>query len=181
MTETWRPVVGFEGSYEVSDTGRVRSLDRVIPAISKTGTPCTRRLRGVMLRPATNRQRGGYRYVSLHDVAGQHQRRVCVLVAAAFIGPRPEGFETCHGDGDPANDRAGNLRYGAPASNAADKKRHGTHQQGEDVSTARLREEEVRNILGSGAPSEALAARYGVHPGHINNIRRGARWGHVVI
>lgn len=92
MSEIWKPVVGFDGYYEVSNMGRVRSLDRVTPTGGRgdiTGRTCLRR--GKVLSPAVNKQRGNYRYVNLHMEGQQHQRRVCVLVAAAFLGPRPPG------------------------------------------------------------------------------------------
>lgn len=177
--ERWLPVVGFEGAYEVSDLGNVRSLDRDRLYISKTGGVSSARLKGRVLRPAINTKRGGYRYVNMRVDGQQTLRRVAVLVAEAFIGPRPEGLETCHNDGVALNDRGGNLRYDTPKNNTADKIAHGTHQRGEAVSTARLTEEIVRVIKYGRAPADVLAARYDVHPGHINNIRRGVRWAHV--
>jgi hypothetical protein len=177
--ERWRPVAGYEGLYEVSDFGRVRSLDRKVTQRGKRGCVMTRLLAGRVLSPATNRDRGGYRYVNLHVDGQQCLRRVAVLVAAAFLGPRPFGMETCHRNGVADDDRAENLRYDTPKNNAADRKAHGTHLCGEALPQARLTETDVREILTSSTASEVLAARFSVHPGHINNIRRGVRWSHV--
>jgi hypothetical protein len=52
--EEWRPVVGFENSYEVSSFGRVRSLDRSWPQLSRHGTTYTYSMRGRVLRPGPN-------------------------------------------------------------------------------------------------------------------------------
>lgn len=179
MTEIWKAVVGFEGFYEVSSLGRVRSLDRLTTQKTKGGAYQTRRFKGKILSPALNRKRYNYRYVGLIVQGQQTLRRVAVLVAAAFIGPRPCGSVTCHVNGVSTDDRAENLRYDTPKNNTADMAVHGTKLMGETSPNARLTEAQVRLIKSSTAPADTLAARYGVHPGHINNIRRGERWAHV--
>lgn len=117
--EEWRPVVGHEGSYEVSSLGRVRSLDRTI--VTKAGV--RKRARGRLLALPINHARGGYPQVTLSTGT----RTVHTLVAAAFIGPRPAGMETCHQNGNPADNRVDNLRYATPSDNNYDAVRHGTH------------------------------------------------------
>lgn len=110
MTEEWRPVVGFEGLYEVSSEGRVRSLDRNV-----RGRHGMRRISGVLLRPgiASN----DYPTVA---IGRGNTRTVHSLVAAAFIGPCPIGQEVRHRDGNRRNPRADNLRYGTRGQNIAD-------------------------------------------------------------
>lgn len=180
MSERWLPVVGFEGFYEVSDQGRVRSLDRTVPQGGRSvGLGRTRVVPGRVLRAAVNRQRGGYRQVNLIAHGKQHQRRVGRLVAAAFLGPCPLDQEVRHGFGGSADDRLENLSYGTHVQNCADRITHGTHLQGEKCPQARLSEADVRRIKSGIEPAEMLAAVFGVHPGHINNIRRGTRWAHV--
>lgn len=119
MTATeWRPVAGFEGLYVVSNTGRVRSLPR-------SGTRRDRMYGGHDLKPA--RQISGHLAVSLsHDNQG-HTQSVHVLVCEAFHGPRPEGSEVRHLNGNPADNRALNLVWGTRSENELDKVRHGTH------------------------------------------------------
>lgn len=51
-----------------------------------------------------------------------------MLVGEAFLGPRPDGLETRHLDGNPANNSARNLRYGTKSENAQDRVRHGHHE-----------------------------------------------------
>ena len=115
-TEIWRPVVGHEGTYEVSDLGRVRSLPRT--TVRSNGAPFT--VRGRVLSPSTSNA-GGYPLVNL----GGRPRYVHQIVAEAFIGPRPEGLEICHRDGDPTNNRPSNLRYDTSKANTADLIAHG--------------------------------------------------------
>lgn len=118
--EEWRPVVGFEGQYEVSDQGRVRSLPRTLDYIDgRSGKTCTRSLRGKVIRPGVA--------PSGHLNNTQIGKGVHCIVAEAFIGPRPDGMETRHIDGDPSNNRLVNIEYGTRSENAADSKRHGTH------------------------------------------------------
>lgn len=104
----WRPVVGFE-KYEVSNDGRVRSLY----------------YGGKELKPYT--QPYGHQEVKLRKDKKTHATTVGVLVASAFIGPRPEGLMVCHNDGDPTNNSVENLRWDTQASNIRDSVRHGTH------------------------------------------------------
>jgi hypothetical protein len=111
MNERWRPVVGYEGLYEVSDRGRVRSL-----RFGRWGT------RHRMLRGWTH---DGYRYVELSRRPGSTAMRVHCLVLEAFIGPRPPGLYGCHNDGNPGNNELGNLRWDTPTSNLFDRVKHG--------------------------------------------------------
>lgn len=119
--EEWRPVVGYEGCYEVSDRGRVKSLTRLVP--SKAGS--TRTSPGRLLATPPTKGGGGYPRVSLGS--NTNTRFVHLLVLEAFVGPRPEGMEGCHNDGNPANNRLDNLRWDTHSSNISDAVQHGTH------------------------------------------------------
>lgn len=117
--EHWLPVVGYEGAYEVSDHGRVRSIDRVIE--TKRGP---RTVRGRVLK--FRHHKHGYPMVSPgfgKDALIHH------WVLAAFVGPRPKGAVACHNDGNPANNTVSNLRYDTQSSNCFDTVRHGRNQQ----------------------------------------------------
>lgn len=118
--ERWLPVVGYPG-YEVSDQGRVRSLDRVL-TYCRDGVEIHRAHRGRLLSPGV--MQSGHLLVVLGrgNVLCVHK-----LVLEAFVGPAPAGTECCHYDGDPANNRLSNLRWDTRAANMADAVRHGTH------------------------------------------------------
>ena len=118
--EQWKPVHGYEGIYEVSSHGRVRSLDRTV---TRSGGQVRRK--GKVLRATLNP--GGYPVVSLYRQGRPKNRYVHALVAEAFFGTRPKGMEVCHNDGDPTNNHLDNLRYGTSSDNELDKVRHGTH------------------------------------------------------
>ena len=119
-TEQWKPVVGHEGFYEVSDRGRVRSLTRTIT----TSHGQNRTYKGNIKEPSV--RDGGRRVVSL-QVDGQARTRIVShLVAEAFLGKRPQGLSVCHNNGNPGDNRVSNLRYDTHSENMHDKKLHGT-------------------------------------------------------
>lgn len=103
-TEEWRPVVGREDEYHVSDQGRVKSFVRGAPRLLKPGGryPCY---------PSVVLGRG-------------NTRSVHALVAEAFLGPRPKGQEIRHLDGDRSNPRLANLAYGPRSENNFDRVQH---------------------------------------------------------
>ena len=119
--EQWKPVYGYEGIYEVSSHGRVRSVDRTA---TRSGGQV--HLKGKVLR-TTLSKRGGYPDVSLYAQGKRERRSVHALVAESFIGARPEGMEVCHNDGNPTNNHLDNLRYGTRSDNMLDRVRHGTN------------------------------------------------------
>lgn len=112
MTE-WRPVVGYEANYRVSSDGQVKSLPR-------------NTTRGGFLRAAIGKQ--GYPEVSLWLAGRSRTFKIHQLVAAAFLGPRPEGLVVRHLNGNPADNRLSNLCYGTPEENGLDSVAHGTNR-----------------------------------------------------
>jgi hypothetical protein len=117
--EHWRPVVGYEGKYSVSDLGRVRSEPKTWTVRGKPHT------QGGRILPQTSGGRlGKYLRVHLHDKLRETGKHRCLyvhaLVLAAFVGPRPDGAEILHGDGGPADNRLRNLRYGSHEENLDD-------------------------------------------------------------
>lgn len=123
--EVWLPVVGYEGCYEVSSLGNVRSLPRLVTC--RNGQSKT--VRGRALRPHIG-QHVPYRTVRLCKGNRHSTQRIYRLVAEAFIGPLPAGMHTCHNNSDSTDDRAANLRYDTPRENARDVVRaHHHHEQ----------------------------------------------------
>lgn len=118
--EQWRPIPGREGVYEVSDLGRVRSLDREIT----TRAGVKKIQRGRILKPGMNRR---HRHVALCDGYQCKSYRVHRLVMEAFVGPLPEGKEVRHRDDNPDNNQLSNLVYGTRSENLLDRVRNGTH------------------------------------------------------
>ena len=120
MKEEWRAVVGFEGKYEVSSLGCVRSLDR--EKIGKNGS--LYRISGRVLR---TKHKCSYANCTLRaGKKGRVTKNVATLVLEAFSGKRPAGFVCRHMDGNSHNDRADNLEWGTYKQNSLDMHRHGT-------------------------------------------------------
>lgn len=181
--ERWLPVVGFEGLYEVSSHGRVRSLDRVqsYERVLDDGrvVHVDRNLKGRLLRAGT--VESGHQLVML---GRGHPKLVHALVLTAFVGPRPAGYDSCHHDGDPANNRLGNLRWGTRSENMQDAIRHGTinrnGMQGEAHPRAKLSDAAVLAIRAANdASTEQLASAYGVSRSAIKSVRSGKSWTHL--
>lgn len=117
MSERWVFVTGYAERYEVSDAGRVRSLD--FP--DTLGRPH----RGRILKQTKD----DYPHVNLYKDGKKRTLIVSHLVAEAFLGSRPPGLNVCHNDGDPRNNNWWNLRWDTQSSNILDKHKHGTDWQ----------------------------------------------------
>lgn len=130
-TERWLPIPGWE-HYEVSDLGRVRSLDHMV--VTKGGAQKLQR--GKVLTPTVART--GYLRLTLYaggsEPVRQRQRsmHVHILVLEAFTGRRPvpppghKRMEGRHLDGNRLNNRLTNLAWGTSSENSQDAILHGT-------------------------------------------------------
>jgi hypothetical protein len=123
--EVWRPIVGYEGYYEVSDQGRVRSVDRLVagPYGDKPW-----RLRGKPMKQ-TPWSKKGYLAVKLTRQGQQKRWSVHRLVLTAFVGPCPEGMEACHNNHVKSDNRLANLRWDTASANILDQVSAGVHNQ----------------------------------------------------
>jgi len=175
MSERWLPVVGYEGLYEVSDLGRVRSLVRYLRG--GRGAPLRAYGGGIL---AQNPRGGGYPGVSLSKDGKVVTRLVHILVCTAFYGPKPADKDVvAHNDGDPANPKASNLRWATHQENEADKIRHGTKLLGEDTNNVKLTEPEVLLIRTMSGSIDKLAPIFGVDRTTIADVRSRRTWRHV--
>ena len=180
--EQWLPVVGYEGFYEISDQGRVKSLSRW-RALGAGGFVQEERIMKLCL--------GGpkrcYWYVGLRRLGVKRRRvRVHRLVLEAFVGLCPKGTEACHNDGDPTNNRLENLRWDSRAANAKDRETHGTAAKGERIGNAKLSDTQAaeirlryRRTAYHDSNAVSLAIEYGVSKYTILGIAKGETYAHV--
>lgn len=173
--EIWLPVVGYEGSYEVSDRGDVRGVNRV--------TADGRTWRGKLLKLRTDRH--GYRKADLTK-NGKTTGFFCHrLVLTAFKGPPPFDLaEGAHLDGTRTNNAPGNLVWATRKENLEHMKLHGTSNGrcGEGNAFAKLTAASVRRIREArlfGAATRDMAAIYGMTPDGINRALVGKTWANV--
>lgn len=145
-TEEWRPIAFTEGAYLVSNLGRVmRAGGKVLKIdLADRGIPKIRI--GAPGRP-------------------KKTVRVTAIVAAAFLGPRPEGLSVCHRDHNLQNCRADNLEYGHPQP-----------LRGEASRTSVLTADQVLAIARAPGTHAAAARAAGISPSHAGRIRTGIAW-----
>ena len=172
--ELWRDIPGYEGAYQASSLGRIRSLPRFVSVYdSVRGISYARPCPGVILRQAVCDRAG---HVSVH--LGKYCRGIPVhqLVMLAFHGFPPPGTEAMHLNGNPVDNRPENLRYGTHSENMIDMYKAGK-------GPLKMTPEEVRQIrfgLCCGLSCRELAAMYGVSDTCIRRIRKGMRYRWVV-
>lgn len=163
-----RPLPGFEGHYDVSDDGEVR---RVVKGKGGILGP----LRPFILR-------GGYPCVYPSKNDRRRQVMVHTAVAAAFLGPRPEGHTINHKNGIKTDNRAINLEYVTQKENAAHAANLGLIQHGSSRWNARLSERDIvvlRRLSAAGVSVDDLAHGFAVHRGTIRDALVGRTWKHV--
>ena len=173
MTEIWKDIPGYEGRYQASNLGRIKSL------------PNKRRFTELIMRQRPH-IKTGYLQVGLtsHDGKRWIQRLhwVAPLICLTFHGPAPVDTECCHNDGVKTNNASGNLRWDTKIGNQADRVTHGTHNIGSQNPAARLTEETARQVkakLAAGVSVQSLAEEYDVAIPTIKNIKNGYSWRHV--
>jgi hypothetical protein len=167
MSEEWRQVEGFDGFYEVSSLGNVRSFH---------GTHTGVRI----LRPDV--LRNGYLLVTLWNGKKRRREMIHVLVLEAFVSKRPPGMYACHDDGTRTNNVVGNLRWDTAAGNNADKRKHGTHQAGTNNPMAKLSNSTVlviRAMAAAGIRNRKIADRFGIRLHNVQQIVSRRSWRHI--
>ena len=154
--EEWRPVVGYEGYYEVSNLGRVRSVARTI---LNRGIPLY--LRGKVLRLRHTGSQKYYRGVCLSRNASDAFVFVHRLVLESFVGLRPAGLECNHKDGNPSNNCLDNLEWVTADRNKEHQREIGHTTEGTKNGNAIYTTEDVlliRNLYAQGYSVAALTS-----------------------
>lgn len=116
--EVWKNIPGYEGKYQASNLGRIKSLERQVRGVCyHTGNEFYRTVKERILRPGKYDKSGHVSVVLGH---GQSSSPVHQLVAEAFLGKCPNGQEVLHVNGNPTDNRIENLRYGTRIENILD-------------------------------------------------------------
>lgn len=172
MNEEWRDILGFEGFYQVSSTGRVRSLDRNVSHYR--GDQCE--LKG-KCRAASNT--GPYKTIVLSKNGSQTSHLVHRLVANAFV-PNPENKPNVnHKDFNPANNCTHNLEWTTQVENIEYSVRAGRNPKGSQHGCAKLNESDVLKIRSYPKSFKWLADHYDVSYTTIKRIRKRKNWSHI--
>lgn len=172
--EIWKPVVGYEGLYEVSNMGRVKSL------AGRSRHPNPQTLHERIIKCQTD-ARGRCRVCLSRKDGERPAAFVHALVLEAFVGPRPGGSVTCHWNDNPSDNRVENLRWGTLVDNAQDAIRNGRkpNTAGDNHAMAKLTSAQVRCIhalRAQGWSLKELGATFGVTRHAIGAITTGKQW-----
>jgi hypothetical protein len=176
--EIWKDCVGYEGFYQVSDLGRVRSLDRRIPVNRATGKEY-KSMKGKILRPAICN--GGLHLILSDNNGTKKTVKIHNLVLEAFVGKRPQNYEACHfPDSSYSNNKLSNLRWDTKENNERDKRYNNTDNRGERHGMAKLKNEQVINIkkmINSGRYRDSeIANMFNIDSGIVYSIKKQITW-----
>ncbi len=173
MNEKWKPILGYEGLYEVSDAGRVKSLPKYLGP----------RYRGeVILKPGYSKD--GYLLVALCIDSILKTQRVHRLVLETFNGPCPEGMECNHKNGVKTDNTIENLEWTTHYANiqhSNDVLGH-RHNRAPNYNNAKIKESyviEIRQLLNKGVVQHKIGDLYGLSSQQISKIKNNQRWGHI--
>lgn len=174
--EEWKDIPGFEGMYQASSLGRIRSMPRLVGHNFGGKKLLSGRIMALSSLPH------GYKVVSLRKDGKTHRARVPRLVLSAFCGMPENGIVACHNDNNPSNNRLENLRWDTYSGNEADKVQAGTSNRGEKNKFAKLNARDVHDIRGrllSGDSGISIAFDYGVSCSTISAIKTRRSWAHL--
>jgi len=162
-------IEGFPG-YAVSRDGTVWTC-KVIGARGRVGKEWRPMVPDVSLK--------GYCTIRLLNAGKKRKFYVHLLVAEAFLGPRPVELQTRHLDGNPLNNAVDNLAYGTPLENAGDAVAHGRHYRDNKGVLAKAQIPVIRMRLARGDRQVDIASDFGVKQMTISDIKNGKTWTHV--
>ncbi len=165
LLEYWKPILGWEELYEISNIGTVRRLK------TSQGTRA-----GTVLRPYINGK--GYWALNLWKDAEQYKYSVHSLVAMTFIGPYPDGMEVNHKDSNRQNPRSSNLEYLTPSDNIIHGRDRLQMEKGVRSHTCLLTVEKVRAIylMRDQLSLDEIGAMFNVPRQTVSNIAFGRQW-----
>lgn len=168
MMEVWKPIPAFEGHYEVSNFGRVRSVDRTIEYVDGRKP----RFFSGGVKPPYKKD-NGYLSVTLYKNRRGTTRYIHRLVLLAFADTKnTDTLEVNHKDGDKGNNRLDNLEWVSSSENKIHAVNTGLHK-----SIRKLTDEDIQYIRNNpnNLMQKELAKMFGVTRGHISMIRTGKK------
>lgn len=183
MTEEWKAIEGYEGYYEVSSLGAVRSVPRTIRN-GKTGKGSIRRISARIMKQHLSGKNRDYRSISLHRDCAPKTHNVHSLVAVAFV-PNPENLpEVNHKDTNKDNNQADNLEWCTRQFNCRHAITNGVSSSlvGVDNICAVLTDEKVllaRRLRREGVSLKGIATIVGTSDKNISSITRRKSWKHL--
>jgi hypothetical protein len=177
--EEWRDIPNYEGFYQVSDQGRVRSCDRYVKSPRLLHTDQFRKSQLISMCP----DKDGYLGILLHKEAKRKSCKVHCLVMLAFEGERPNKYDINHINGIKNDNRFVNLEYCTSSENRLHAFRIGLQPQGEKHPHAKFIDADIikiRNLYAlGGITHKEISEMYGVSRAAISYIIRRESWKHL--
>ncbi len=173
--EEWRPIKGFDGKYEVSSLGRVRSSGYSYETRNAYGKYINHKP-GVILRPQKDK---GYLKVCLYNNGKPLQKRVHRLVAEAFLNKDSVRKQVNHKNGNKHDNRVENLEWCTQAENVAHALRSGLISQKRVYRPRRLSYEDVvgiKKMKKDGFLGREIAHKYNITLNYVYDIAGGRVW-----
>lgn len=167
MNEIWKDIPGYEGKYQASTYGRIRSLNYEVNGRNHyTGELFKRQIKGKIIRPGRYCKSGHLSVVLGHGTAGKpvHQ-----LVMKTFVGEAPAGTEVLHKNGNPEDNRLENLHYGTRTENILDVYKQGGCWRKLSIDDVYA----IRHGLFCGMKGSELARMFNVSQNAISCIKTG--------
>jgi hypothetical protein len=177
MIIKWRWIPGYKRYYRVSDTGLVKSVKRYVHGPNEDMHPVYDKI----LKPNISK---GYEHVVLSKHHITKTFSVHRLVLLAFVGPRPEGMQCRHLDGNKRNNRLCNLKWGTPKENQQDRVAHQTDCRGERQGSSKLTTEQVLYIReqykrNKHGVRNSMAKKFNVTHSNVCSIIHRRTWKHI--
>ncbi|HGO3895721.1 TPA: NUMOD4 motif-containing HNH endonuclease [Staphylococcus aureus] len=164
--EIWKDIPGYEGEYQASTLGRIKSMERK----SRCGYKGKgyRSIKERILRPGKYCKTGHLSVVLRKGTNGQPVHKLIMLT---FKGKRPKGLDICHNDGNPENNKLSNLRYDTRNNNNLDVFKHGKNTGNSKLSISEVRT--IKGLLDSKKYSNTeIATKFKVSPSAICSIKK---------
>ena len=177
IKEEWKSIEGYDGAYEVSNYGKIRSLDRYIsgPFDSK------RFIKGVEIKSCLTGS--GYLGFNLVKDGKSKTSKVHRVVANAFIENEHNKPEVNHKDGNKHNNHVSNLEWVTKGENQSHAYKSGLRcSKGINNPSSKLNESNVKNILkllNRGVTAKRIAKAICVAESTIGRIKNGQKWNHI--
>jgi len=183
MNEKWKDILGFEGLYQASNKGRIKSLARSTKRYNTliqryTSTNQKERLMKLYLN------KNGHIYVNLSKYGVTYTQQVGYFILLAFKGEKPKGFniECSHKDGNALNNNKDNLLWESSSNNNLRKRDHGTILIGSKNGNAKLNDikvTEIKQHIVNGLSQRKIANMYDVTQSCIMKINTNKTWAHI--
>lgn len=176
IKEIWKNICGYIGLYMVSNYGRIKSLEKLV---NNRYGKILRKEQNIKIQKL---KKSDHRYVFLSKNNISKFRYIHRLVLETFIGPCPEGMECRHLDGNPANNRLNNLKWGTYKENQLDRFTHKTSNLGSRNGISKLKEKDIpiiRDLIKKGFSDIQIGKIFNINRQTIRDIRLNKTWKHI--